>query len=87
MQLYSGQIVKTLGGRNTSPFPKIDLETNRKAIATTKRVDKWLYDNAVEEAIFRKNDFVLNQFKCENPVKMPPATKDSMHLYLFGDIF
>lgn len=87
MILSSGQVVRTLSGRATTPFPKIDTETNRKTIATVKKVDKWLFDNAIEEAKFRKDDFVLNQFKCENPAKMPQATKDSMHLYLFGEIY
>ena len=51
-----------------------------------KRADKWLRENAVEEARVRGDDFVLQQFESEDPTKLPPATKDSMNDYLFGEV-
>jgi hypothetical protein len=83
--LESGQVVTTSTGRQTTPFPKVNVGSDRKATNTIKRVDKWLYENAVAEAKSRGDDFNLRQFESEDPAKMPPATKDSMELYLFGE--
>ena len=82
--LAAGEVVTTASGRKTTPFPKLASDTNRKTAATVKRVDAWLHANAVAEAESRGDDFVLQQFKSENPAKMPPASKDSMEEYLFG---
>ena len=83
-KLAAGEVVTTSSGRQTTPFPKIDMGTDRKTGSTLKRVDKWLYDNAVEEARARGDDFNLRQFEAEDPAKMPPASKDAMEEYLFG---
>jgi N12 class adenine-specific DNA methylase/adenine-specific DNA methylase len=84
-KLAAGEVVTTSSGRQTTPFPKIDMGTDRKTGSTLKRVDKWLYDNAVEEARARGDDFNLRQFEAEDPAKMPPASKDAMEEYLFGE--
>jgi hypothetical protein len=77
----------TLSGRSTTPFPKVDCSSNRKAISTLKRVDYWLWENAVGEAKSRGDSFNLIGFNAEDPKNLPPASKDGMHLYLFGEIY
>lgn len=82
--LTTGDQPRTLTGRLTSPFPKIDLTTPRKTDATLKRVEVWLQQKAVSEAEFKKDRMNARGFGHETPGKMPPASKDAMHLYLFG---
>lgn len=83
--LSAGEVVTTSSGRQTTPFPNIDTSSDRKAQNTVKRVDKWLHENAVEEARSRGDDFNLTQFQSEDPANLPPASKDSMEEYLFGE--
>ncbi len=52
-QWQTGEIGETKTGRKTTPFPKIDLSSNRKAINTLKRKNKWLMENALTEATKR----------------------------------
>ena len=40
-----GEVVLTATGRETTPFPKFDLSTNRKATNSLKVIDSWLMDN------------------------------------------
>lgn len=81
--LHSGEVVLTSSGRLTSPFPKIDLETERKAGNTIKRVQQWLVQNALDEALAREDDFNALLFKAS--LNQPQqADKDSAELYLFG---
>ena len=89
MMLSSGQIVKTITGRDTTPFPTVKVDTNRKCINTIntiKKVDQWLFDNAILEAESRNDEFVLLQFNCAKSNNLTQSDKDSMHLYLFGNI-
>ncbi|MGK7051633.1 hypothetical protein N1Z41_00032860 [Pseudomonas aeruginosa] len=45
-KLGSGEVVTTSSGRQTTPFPKVSVDTNRKATGTIKAVDLWLMQNA-----------------------------------------
>ena len=40
MKLSSGEVVTTVTGRQTTPFPKIDTYSERKIVNTLKRVDR-----------------------------------------------
>jgi len=84
MKLEAGEIVYTSTGRETTPFPKIDCTSNRKTINTTKRIDNWLMQNAIQEAESRGDDFNLRQFMA-NKDRPHQADKDSAEMYLFGD--
>ncbi len=84
-KLGAGEVVLTSGGRKTTPFPKIATDTDRKATATVRRVDAWLLENAIAEAKARGDDFNLGWMQRENPASLPPATKDSLEEYLFGE--
>lgn len=88
MMLSSGDTPKTTSGRTCSAFPKVDTSTYRKSQNTLNRVGRWLWENAVEEATSRGDDFNRFQFeKAADPKSLTQAEKDSMHLYLFGEIF
>lgn len=83
-KLEAGEVVLTASGRETSPFPKIAIDTNRKAINTLKLVDQWLMQNALDEARARSDDFNAQQFESAL-FKPQQADKDSAEEYLFGE--
>jgi N12 class adenine-specific DNA methylase/predicted RNA methylase len=80
-----GETVKTSSGRETAPFPNVDMDTDRKSNNSVKRVDRWLIDEAIKEAKSRGDDFNLRQFENEDPNRLPPASKDAAEEYLFGE--
>ena len=82
MKLASGQKVLTATGRETSPFPKVSLDTNRKVTNTVKAVDRWLMQNALDEARARGDNFNARGFE-HNLEKPSQADKDSAEMYLF----
>ena len=81
--LAEGEVVRTLTGRLTTSFPKIGIDTERKAGNTIKRVDQWLIQNALDEATDRGDEFNALRFK-EALSKPQQADKDSAEDYLFG---
>lgn len=83
-KLGTGEVRTTNTGRNTSPFPKVDTSTPRKATNTVKRADNWLIDNAIEEAQSRDDDFNVQQFKAVDRTNITTADKDSAEAYLFN---
>lgn len=82
-KLAAGEVVTTATGRSTTPFPAIKTDTKRKTINTGKAVDKWLMQNAHDEAAARGDDFARRQFE-QNLDKPQQADKDSAEEYLFG---
>lgn len=82
----AGDVLETVRGGRTTPFPRIDCSTERKCQASSLRVDAWLRENAIAEAERCGDCVEIHGWKAENPKAMPTATKDSMHLYLFGTL-
>lgn len=82
-KLGSGEVVTTSSGRQTTPFPKVSVNTNRKATGTIKAVDLWLMQNALDEARSRGDEFNARQFEA-NLAKPQRADKDAAEEYLFG---
>lgn len=82
MLLGQGERVLTISGRLTTPFPQIGLETERKSVATLKRVDSWLMQNALAEAQARGDSFNALSFRAslDSPQQ---SDKDSAEQYLF----
>ena len=80
--LGSGEIVTTLSGRRTTPFPKVNTKTKAGATRTIKAVDRWLMQNALDEAKSRGDEFNARQFQANlsNPSQ---ADKYSAEAYLF----
>lgn len=73
-----GDTFRTLSGRTTTPYPKQKSE---------KYASQWLIDNAIEEAKSRGDGFNETAFGGEKVMKgggIPPASRDSMLMYLFG---
>ena len=86
MMLAAGEVVLTATGRKTTPFPKIDASSDRKAGNTVKRVDQWLMQNALAEARARGDEFNARQFEA-NADKPSQSDKDSAEFYLFDQDF
>jgi len=75
-------------GRSTSPFPKCDYTSDRKAANSLCRHIEWLLVNAIDEAVARGNEFAADilrgSFVTRNPTKTPQDAIDTAHDYLFG---
>lgn len=82
--IATGDIVATITGRECGPVPRLDFTTNRKAIASEKRLYKWLMDESLKEAEARGDSFNALQFKCMNPNNFTQADIASCNLYLFA---
>lgn len=80
--LSSNEVVLTATGRKTTPFPKVAVDTDRKAARTTKLADAWLMQNALDEARARGDEYNARQFE-RNLAKPSQSDKDSAELYLF----
>ncbi|MBB76647.1 MAG: hypothetical protein CMJ75_19240 [Planctomycetaceae bacterium] len=79
----AGEVALTSSGRQTTPFPKVDTTSDRKAGNTVKRVEQWLMQNALAEAQSRGDEFNALQFEA-NQAKPSQADKDAAEEYLFG---
>lgn len=80
MMLESEEVVITASGRQTTPFPKFKKFTRN----LIPKVDKWLFDNAILEAQYRKDDWNLAIFKLSTtPKNMSQSDKDCAEMYLF----
>lgn len=82
-KLGSGEVVITKTGRKTTPFPKVNLASNRGATKTVREVARWLVENAIAEAESIGDEFNAHQFGA-NPKSPSQADKDSAEEYLFG---
>lgn len=80
----SGTVLRTKSGRHTSPAPKIDLTTDRKATATIKRLDAWLLDEARKEVA--SDDGQTSLMSGFDPNKFSQSDRDHVNLVLFGDV-
>jgi len=84
-KMAAGEVVLTASGRETSPFPRVDVTTNGKANRTVERVNNWLMANALREAELRGDEFNARQFRATNWLNPSQADKDSAEEYLFGE--
>ena len=76
--------VVTLSGRSISYPPAIRIETNRKAIIDSVKLEKWLLMQGRDEAIARGDDYFLILVQNEKEGRLSQATKDFINQYLFG---
>ena len=84
-KMQEGEVRRTINGNETTPFPRVDISTRRKASNSVKRVDKWLIENAIMEAEKQNDSFNAMMFK-GNKDNISQADKDSAELYLFGTL-
>lgn len=83
MRMFAeGETPATISGRTTTPFPRIDVATDRRAKNTLDRVQRWLIDNAVAELAAR-GVTEPRALDTENPQR---ADFDLAELVLFGGI-
>lgn len=81
--IATGEIVRTTSGRLTTPFPKLDFESERRASNTLTRVTGWLMVNALAEATARGDEYNSLMFEADL-VKPTDASKSCAEEYLFG---
>lgn len=74
-----GEVATTVSGRQTSPFPMVDVTTDRRTANTLRRLEEWLLAEARTELGDR--EFLLAG---ETPGKLPHATIDMCNMVLFG---
>jgi hypothetical protein len=80
--LEAGQVLMTLSGRPTTPFPRVDTSSERKAVNTYRRCETWLMQNALDEARARGDAFNATWMAAN--LKAPsPSDKDAAEMYLF----
>lgn len=85
MLLACGQVVLTATGRETTPFPKFNLNNERGTGRALRLVEQWLFDNALAEAEARGDDYNAAVFRAEQrDASRPQASKDSAEMYLFA---
>jgi hypothetical protein len=84
-KLSQGESVLTSSGRTTTPFPKVNFASYRKAHNTLVRVDQWLIHNAKAEAVARGDHFNAIQFGAINANWITQSDKDCAEQYLFGE--
>lgn len=76
----------SLTGRRCAPYPDKRM-TDRNAMRLIREADAWLINEAIAEAVARRDDFNETHFRSELPIQkhgLPPASRDMAHLYLFG---
>lgn len=85
MKLAAGEVVKSRSGRLCSPFPEIRWGSTRQAVNTTRRVERWLLENAVQEARAVGNDLAERMFDCALGGRaIQQADKDCAETFLFA---
>ena len=87
MMLAPGEVVLTTSGRETTPFPKFQTKTGKTTRNHIAEVDKWLLQNAANEALARGDTFNAPVFQraADNPKNISQSDKDSAEEYLFGE--
>ncbi|TRZ54052.1 MAG: hypothetical protein D4S01_00185, partial [Dehalococcoidia bacterium] len=79
--ILPGDQFKTSTGRVTTLYPNY----KRHNKADEKIMNQWLIENAIAEAESRGDEFNLVQFKDEDASSLPPASRQGMNDYMFGD--
>ena len=86
-QYAGGEIVTTVSGSRTTPFPRIDTTSARRCANTIARVEAWLIENAALEAQRRGDSFNQCQFVTVSLKNITQAEKDHAEHYLFDPDF
>lgn len=81
----SGEQLYSMSGRKLSPAPKIDTTGPQKLSNSTKRLNNWMYEEAVKEAQETGNDWNATLLKAINPNRMSQSDQDTVNSLLFGD--
>ncbi len=79
------EFVRTVTGRKIPAPPRIRLDSNRKCANDLKKLNVWLVEQAIEEALARNDDFNRCWIFNENPKNLPDGVKTTLNVYLFGE--
>lgn len=82
--MLESQQVRTVSGRIIST-PKLKPGSVGERGNSNKTLNKWLLDQAIQEATYRRDTGRLEQFQHENPKNMPHALITDINYYLFDD--
>lgn len=74
----------TRSGREISMPPMIRITSNRVCKSDINKMSCWLVHEAMQEALYREDDFNLVHFEHTNPKKMTSSDYDITNEYLFG---
>lgn len=74
----------TRSGREIELPPPLRATTNRILKSDIIKMSYWLVNQAVQEALYREDDFNLVHFEHTNPKKMTSSDYDITNEYLFG---
>jgi predicted ABC-type ATPase len=72
---------KSITGKILSPLPKSNYTSNRSAMNSDKKIDQWLYDNALEEV--KGDKYKTTLVKALDPKRLSPADRDFLNVVLF----
>jgi predicted ABC-type ATPase len=72
---------KSITGKSLSPLPKSNYTSNRSAMNSDKKIDQWLYDNALEEV--KGDKYKTTLVKALDPKRLSPADRDFLNVVLF----
>lgn len=84
VNVTTGTLLTSQSGRELAPVPKIDFSTPESTAASLKRVDKWLWTEAKNEARGRKLSD-LDRIKGMDPKALTQPDRDFLNQYLFGN--
>ncbi len=83
--IASGEQLYSATGRKISPAPKIDTSSKLKLAGSIKRMNQWLYDEAMKEAVETGSDWNQTLIKGISVKSLSQSDKDTLNQILFGD--
>lgn len=81
----SGERLLSASGRELSPAPKIDTTGPGKLNNSSKRLNNWMYEEALKEARETGNNWNETLLRAIDPNRMSQSDQDTLNSLLFGD--
>ena len=66
---------------------RIRLDSSRKCQNDINKINQWLIDQSIAECKANNDDYNIMFFENENIKNLPPASIDTMNMYLFDEIY
>lgn len=83
--IASGEQLYSATGRKIALAPKIDTSSKLKLSGSMKRMNQWLYDEAMKEAVETGSDWNQTLIKGIQVKNLSQSDKDTLNQILFGD--
>lgn len=81
----SGERLLSASGRELSPAPKIDTTGPGKLNNSSKRLNNWMYEEALKEARETGNNWNETLLRAIDPNRMSQSDQDTLNSLLFGE--